>query len=144
MKALDSTALIGMLHVPINTIIAGPSQWRLSLGLPAATREDWNIINKLPGPLTDNNHEDGATGAFEAVRSLSFWPALCDRFSSEARCYERNGLNEVIIENIAAPYFVRSGQPPVIYWCMRALAKLLKTSCPGFKIGLQVLACADH
>jgi hypothetical protein len=27
---------------------------------------------------------------------------------------------------------------------MRALAKLLKTSCPGFKIGVQVLACADH
>ncbi len=150
MKALESehigAALIGMLHVPINTIIAGPSRWRLSLGLPAASRDDWNIINQLPPPPTDNNREEGTcvTGALEAVRALSFWPALCDRFSSEARCYERNGVNEVVIENIAAPYFVRTGQPPVIYWCMRALAKLLKTSCPGFKIGVQVLACADH
>jgi len=150
MKALDGehigAALIGMLHVPINTIIAAPSRWRLSLGLPAATRDDWNIINKLPDPPIDNNREDGTcvAGALEAVSAFSFWPALCDRFSSEARCYERNGVNEVVIENIAAPYFVRTAQPPVIYWCMRALAKLLKTSCPDFKIGLQVLACADH
>ncbi|HTL59934.1 MAG TPA: BtpA/SgcQ family protein [Candidatus Limnocylindrales bacterium] len=148
MKSLDSehkdAALIGMLHVPINTIIAGPAQWRLSLGLPAAWRDDWDIINKLPAPITDD--QDGAcvAGALEGVRALSFWPTLEDRFLSEARCYQRNGVNEVIIENVAAPYFVRSDQPPVIYWCMRALAELLKRCCPSFRVGIQVLACADH
>jgi predicted TIM-barrel enzyme len=150
MKAPDSekmgAALIGMLHVPINTVLAAPSRWRLSLGLPAATRDDWEIISKLPDPPTNNQREDGTcvAGALEAVMALSFWSALCDRFLHEARCYERNGVNEVIIENIAAPYFVRTEQPPAIYWCMRALATLLKRSCPGFKIGIQVLACADH
>jgi predicted TIM-barrel enzyme len=150
MKAVDSehtgAALIGMLHVPINTIIAAPSRWRLSLGLPAASRSDWDTINKLPQPPTEKDREDGTCvgGALEGVRGLSFWPALWDQCSSEARCYQRNGVNQVIIENIAAPYFVRGAQPPVIYWCMRGLAELLKTSFPACKIGIQILACADH
>ena len=150
MKALDSermgAALIGMLHVPINTIIAAPPQWRLSLGLPPASRDDWNIIKTLPHPPTENNREDGTfvAAALEAVRAMSFWPILTDGFLSEARCYQRHGVNHVIIENVAAPYFVRNQQPPVIYWFMRAVPELLKRSCPGLKIGIQVLACADH
>ena len=150
MKGVDSehtgAALIGMLHVPINTIIAAPPIWRVGLGLPTASRNDWDIISKLPLPPSENDGEDATcvARAHEGVRRLSFWSALWDRSESEARCYQRNGVNQVIIENVAAPYFVRSAQPPVIYWFMRALAELLKTSCPGFKIGIQVLACADH
>src|SRR5262249_29845547 len=82
--------------------------------------------------------------ALTAVRALSFWPALWDRCSSEARLYQRNGVKQGIVENVAAPHFFRSAPTPGLYLCIRALARFVKTSYSRFTIWIQVLACADH
>jgi predicted TIM-barrel enzyme len=141
---MDHTEMIGMLHVPINTLIAAPGQWRSTLGLPALTHQDWRFLAELPACPIDNPADCRCAGpALETVRNLSFWQPLLQRFLSEAECYQRNGVCTVIIENVAAPYFVRNSQPPIIYWCMRALAEVLKASFPSFRIGIQVLAHGD-
>ena len=141
---MGHTELIGMLHVPINTLIAAPAQWRSSLGLPALTHQDWKFLAELPAPPIDKAADWRCAGlALDSVTNLSFWQPLLQRLLSEAECYRRNGVRTVIIENVAAPYFVRSSQPPIIYWCMRGLAEVLKASFPTFRIGIQVLAHGD-
>ncbi len=137
--------LVGMLHVPVNTVLASPAAWRSAMGLSVPSGEDWRIVQRLPGPEL----ADRACGcrcqemALKETTGLSFLPALAERVLREAAAYTAAGLDAVMLENVAAPYFVRGGQPPVIYWVMRALAERLRAEYPDMTIGIQILAYSD-
>jgi hypothetical protein len=70
---MERAEMIGMLHVPINTLIAAPAQWRSSLGLPALTHQEWKFLAELSRSPIDN---PAAGPALETVRNLSFWQPL--------------------------------------------------------------------
>ena len=139
---------VGMLHVPINTILASPPSHREALALPVPTPGDWALARELArAGLTDYpglilTDEDLRVGR-ERVRALSFYRFLEDRALSEAAVYTRHGFAVCMLENIAGPYFVRGRQPPVLYWVMRVLAERVKEEYPGGRLGLQVLAFSD-
>jgi predicted TIM-barrel enzyme len=77
------------------------------------------------------------------VRLLTFYTFLEDRMFDEAAIYERHRFKSLMLENIAAPYFVRGQQQPVIYWVMLALAEKMKEKYPSLQLGIQILACSD-
>ena len=130
--------LIGMLHVPVNTILAAPAAHREALDLPRPAAGDWDILDALPppGPAV-------AGRALAEARRLSFLPFLEARVLGEAAIYRRHGFPALMLENVAAPYFVRGAQPPALYWTMRLLAASLRAAHPEARIGLQVLAFSD-
>jgi len=39
--------LIAMLHIPVDSIIAAPRQWKEQQGLPSPTPQDWIFINEF-------------------------------------------------------------------------------------------------
>jgi predicted TIM-barrel enzyme len=104
--------------------------------LPEATRSDWRIISSLPDGHCD---EDSVA----KVQRLSFYSFLQDRLLVEAGVYAGNKFHGVILENVAAPYFIRGNQPPVIYLVMAALAIKLREEYPALRIGIQILAYSD-
>ena len=138
--------LVGMLHVPINTILASPPAHREVLGLPAGAPRDWELLETLdalpsfPGLALP---EDEMSAGAQRARALSFFPFLEDRVLAEAAVYARHGFPALMLENVAGPYFVRDHQPPVIYWVMQALAERLRREHEDAKIGVQVLAFSD-
>ena len=150
MEFVSDTAptIVGMLHVPINTMLASPVEWRRTLGLPGVCSRDWVTIQRLHASVLPNI--DGATGflpqrsgaerAEELVRSLSFYPVVEDRILAEARVLQSAGLDGLLLENVAGPYFVRGQQPPTIFWVMRLLAEQIRAECPSISLGIQVLA----
>lgn len=138
--------LVGMLHVPVNTILASPPAHREALGLPVAAPRDWELLETLdplpsfPGLALS---EDEMSAGAQRARALSFFPFLEDRVLSEAAVYARHGFPALMLENVAGPYFVRGGQPPALFWVMQALAERLRHEHPEATIGLQVLAFSD-
>ncbi len=138
--------LVGMLHVPVNTILASPPAHCDALGLPAAAPRDWELLEKLdplpPFPGLALSEDDMGAGS-QRVRALSFFPFIEDRMLAEAAVYVRHGFPALMLENVAGPYFVRGEQPPVIFWVMQALAERLRVAYPEARIGLQVLAFSD-
>ena len=140
-----SPRLIGMLHVPVNTLLASPAAWSVATDIPSPGRQDWEVLGRLPQPEpAESSHGCRCMEAVgnELVR-LSFWPWLAQRVLSEAAAYLAAGFDALMLENVAAPYFVRGEQPPVIYWLMRALAERLRAEYPDTTIGIQVLAYSD-
>lgn len=133
--------LIGMLHVPINTILTGSVAWQQKLGLPCATDRDWSLVDRLPAP--DGASDSMRDQALADVRALSFHGYLQDRLLAEASLYWKASAGCVMMENIAAPYCVRGQQPPVVYWVMRALVERLQTEHPDVHLGIQILAYSD-
>ena len=146
---------IGMLHVPVNTICASPPSWREALALPAANEVDWlgfDALEKDFGGFLHNNlftaWQAWAAGEVpgeieEKALELSFLPFLLDRMLTEAEMYFRHGADALMLENIAAPYFVRKRQPVAIVAVMSLLAKRLRETYPEKRFGIQILAFSD-
>jgi len=140
------SAAIGMLHIPINTILSAPPTWRETLGLPAASTSDWKLFRRLRNVLNEVSkakRSERDSKYLDEVRRLSFFSFLEQRMIDEAAIYQEHGVDSLMIENAAAPYFIREQQPSVIYWVMRELAARLRSSHPKTKIGIQVLAFSD-
>jgi len=109
---------IGMLHVPVNTICASPPSWREDLALPAVNEIDWlefDALEKDFGDFFHNNpftawqllsNSELATEMEKKASKFSFFPFLLDRVLTEAEIYFRYGADALMLENIAAPYFV--------------------------------------
>lgn len=144
---------IGMLHIPVNTILAAPVDWQKALRIPKPRHEknshekveDWTTFCMLERSLDENRMpcSCGCTEEYlDAVRKLSFYPFLEERMLCEADIYARHGF-ELMLENVGAPYFVRKGQPALIYWVMRSLVQRLRREYPNHYLGIQVLAFSD-
>ena len=129
-----------MLHIPVNSIIAAPASWRNALGLPTATSEDWKIIAEMEAirPGTENT-----TAFYSHAGRFSFYSYLLDRLLREAELYTEYKADSMLLENIAAPYFVRGNQPVVIYAVISALACELRQEYPDNSFGIQILAFSD-
>ncbi len=137
-----------MLHVPVNTILAAPAAHRAALELPAPIADDWAVLRVLEEAALPEFPSlllaaTAIQSAREQVRRLSFYRFLEDRLLAEAALYRQHGFHALMIENVAGPYFVRGGQPAVLYWVMQALAERLRGEHPGVPIGIQVLAYSD-
>ena len=138
--------IIGMLHIPVNSILASPPEWQRSLGLPAPTAADWTIIEELRKTLDGSGFPKPERSSGEClanVKQLSFYDFVRDRMLAEAEIYARNGIRQLMLENTGAPYFTRGHQEAVIYWLMRMLAGLLRNQYPTFTLGIQLLAFSD-
>lgn len=148
--------LIGMIHVPINTLVASPKEWRKVIGLPEPKTADWQLIyeldeyikkyNKswLSDYLTQDYGIEILSEASERCASLSYFPYLQDRVLSEADMLSRNGFECALLENTAAPYFVRTKIPIVIPAVMLKIIQSVIKEFPNFDIGLQLLAFSDN
>ncbi|MBR4612563.1 MAG: hypothetical protein IKO40_07595 [Kiritimatiellae bacterium] len=138
--------IIGMLHIPVNSIIASPVEWQRALGAPAPTARDWKLIAGLRETLDEDGFPRPDRGPAECravVEHLSFYGFVRDRMFEEAEVYVRHGIRQLMLENTGAPYFTRGRQEAVIYWLMRVLAGELRKQYPSLTLGIQVLAFSD-
>lgn len=138
--------LIGMLHIPVNSILASPAEWQRALGVPAPTAADWGLIAGLRKTLDANGMPRQDCGGAECravVEHLSFYGFVRDRMFQEAAVYVRHGVSQLMLENTGAPYFTRGRQEAVIYWLMCVLAEELRKQYPSLTLGIQVLAFSD-
>ncbi|OVE82199.1 hypothetical protein BVY04_01640 [bacterium M21] len=135
----QSTEIIGMLHIPINTILAAPQAWRQALGLPSPAAQDWQIIDALYGK---------GFGEVETmrtfIRSLSFYPFLRQRMLEEAAIYDAHHFDSLMLENVGAPYFSGSDNPVIIPAVMYFLAEELRRTFPTRRLGIQILAFGEN
>ena len=141
------TQIIGMLHIPVNSILASPQEWCAALGLPVGTRADWEIIGGLRDTLDVHggiSPEVNPEWGVSQVEKLSFYGFVRDRMLSEAAIYLRHGVDTLMLENTGAPYFTRGHQEAVIYWLMRNLAGGLRNAYPVQTLGIQILAFTDN
>ena len=132
---------IGMLHCPVNSILAAPPVWKTRLRLPEPVAADWGLADELD--LLRRGDNGWLAPAAEAVQNLSFWRYLEDRTLAEAGLYAKAGFEGMMLENIAAPYFVRAGIPAVIPAVLDRLAGLVNTAYPQHRLGVQLLAGGD-
>jgi len=79
----------------------------------------------------------------EKASKLFFLPFLLDRVLTEAEIYFRHGADALMLENIAAPYFVQKRQPVAIVAVISLLAKRLRETYPEKRFGIQILAFSD-
>lgn len=139
--------IIGMLHVPINTILAAPQEWRDQLELPAINgAEDRNILSSFAewGPDTPFEDYTKTEEALDRIHALSFYRYLSDRMSHEAGIYAQNGISTFLMENIGAPYFLNPApMQSAIFAVMLSLASELRRAYPQTQIGLQILSYSD-
>lgn len=141
------TQIIGMLHIPVNSILASPREWCEALGLPFGTMEDWEVIARLRETMDANGEvspEADADWGVSQVEKLSFYGFVRDRMLAEAAIYVRNGISTLMLENTGAPYFSRGHQEAVIYWLMRNLAGVLRDAYSAQTLGIQILAFTDN
>lgn len=144
-----------MLHIPINTIMSAPPQWRDALGLPMCSAGDWKEIDQAGRLLSDKltttrpffqsllEDNDVLMEMERLVARLSFANFLEDRLMSEATTYKNNGVTSMMIENVAAPYFVRERQPLIVTAIMNQAARRLRDALPDIRCGIQLLAFSD-
>ena len=147
---------IGMLHIPVNTILSSPPAWREALGLPSARPEDWERMNEMEAIISAQpvrpwmespslaHSQDRIAELEEAAGELSFYNFLKDRLFREAELYMQHKADKVLMENIAAPYFLRGQQPICIFVVMSRLAKELKQEFEHGIFGMQILAHSDN
>ena len=141
------TQIIGMLHIPINSILASPKEWCEALGLPTGSMEDWEVVASLRDTMDASGEispEADAERGVSQVERLSFYGFVRDRMLAEASIYVRNGISTLMLENTGAPYFYRGHQEAVIYWLMRNLAGVLRDAYPTQTLGIQILAFTDN
>ncbi|MBO4511853.1 MAG: hypothetical protein J5746_03730 [Victivallales bacterium] len=144
---MKSSQIIGMLHIPVNSILASPKEWCEALGLPVGTMEDWEVIDGLRETLDANGEFSGVAEpdwGVSQVERLSFYGFVRDRMLAEAAIYVRNGISTLMLENTGAPYFCRGHQEAVIFWLMRNLAGVLRDAYPKLTLGIQILAFTDN
>lgn len=132
---------IGMLHCPVNSILAAPDGWKNRLRLPEASAADWDLAEDLD--RLRSREEVGSPGAAERVQNLSFWRYLEDRTLAEAGLYAESGFEAMMLENVAAPYFVGAGIPAVIPAVLERLAATVRAAYPQKALGVQLLAGGD-
>ena len=139
--------IIGMLHVPVNTVLAAPQEWRDQLGLPAVRgAKDRQILSSFAEWGPDTPFEDRAKTeeALDRIRTLSFYRYLSDRMSHEAEIYKKNGISTFSLENVGAPYFLNPApMQSAIFAIMLSLACDLRGNYPKTQIGLQILSYSD-
>ena len=140
MTEKKKTEFVGMLHIPINSIVTAPASWQDALGLPSATAGDWEIIASMDDVGCDPGRRRELH--FLAER-LSFYTYLKDRMIREASLYSKYNADAMLLENTGAPYFVRGHQPAVIFAVMSCLAGELRAEFPESRFGIQVLAFSD-
>lgn len=141
-----NSSLIGMLHIPINTLLTSTPDWRKAVSLSSACKMrvvDWDNARKLKIPGCQDPGCRCCLNYIGKVEKLTIWGFLEQLMLDEAAIYQKNGITSLMLENVAAPYFVRGSQPPVIYWVMRALAERLRKAYPNLRIGIQILAYSD-
>lgn len=150
--------VVGMVHVPINTVLAAGDTHRAALGLPSPSRRDWEAVRAFDevegqGRAKGSWARDFPSLALaektidelrEGVRELSFYRFLEDRMLLEAEILVEHGVSSLLLENVGAPYFVRSEQPLVVYGVLLSLAKALRQAHPVRPVGIQCLAFADN
>ncbi len=152
-RPLQLEGFIGMLHVPVNTILAAPPAWRGRL--PSATAADWRLFDVLEkefgGFLRPNGNgffgipddSEQLANLEDAAGRFSFCAFLEERLAREAELYDRYGVAAMMLENVAAPYFTRQRQPVAVAAVVSRLAGRLRRRFPDRMLGLQVLAFSD-
>ncbi len=126
--------LVGMLHVPITSLLAAPRAWLDRLGLPVPSPHDAQLVVDL------ERGSDPVVG----LRGLSFLRFLEDRAMAEAECYARHGLTAMQLENVGAPYSIGRGISVVETVVMDHLAGLVRTRLPNASLGLQILSAGGE
>ena len=139
--------IIGMLHVPINTILAAPQEWRNQLKLPTIKGvKDRQILSSFAEWNQDSPFEEKerTDEALERIRTLSFYRYLSDRMLHESEIYAKNGISTFLMENIGAPYFLNPAtMQSAIFAVMLSLACELRHAYPQTQMGLQILSYSD-
>lgn len=123
--------LIGMLHVPVTSILAAPAPWLERLALPRLSAHDAGLVA--------NTRHDPAAAA-QLVQKLSFIRFLEDRTLSEADAYAQHGLTAMQLENTGAPYAIGDAINPVEVAVIDHIAGLVRERHPHVSLGLQILA----
>lgn len=143
-----SPAVCGMLHIPVDTIVASSRKWKSNNNLPEPTSSDWSFISEVEKQKFQYLNVFHNMRTIEVVEdqtsTLSFYHFLEERMLEEAKIYDENGISSMMLENIAAPYFVRNSIPVAILGVMGRLAKVLRSNYPEMKLGIQLLAFADN
>lgn len=151
--ASNKGMLIGMLHVPVNSVLAAPESWRS--GLPPTTLADWRLFDQLENEisgrfrvggvklLTDLDDPGLIAGLEEMAGKFSFISFLEERLLQEAELYHCYGIKAMMLENIAAPYFTRERQPVAVLAVISRLAGRLRRQYSNKLLGLQILAFSD-
>ncbi len=128
--------LIGMLHVPVTSLLIAPPAWLEKLGLPRLSRRDAELMAALEREVSE-----GADPAEPpSIEGLSFLAFLEDRVLAEADLYARHGLTAVQLENTGAPYAAGERIGMVEAAVMDRLAGVVRERHPGFAVGLQILS----
>ena len=140
--------IIGMLHIPVNTILSAPREWRTQLGLPEiCPKTDLPILAEFAkwNESTPFVSHQVAKEALVRIQGLSFYGFLRDRMFSEARIYSENGIRTFMLENVGAPYFIKPDSTlSAIFAVMLALSgELRATFDTEYAIGIQILAYSD-
>ena len=147
---------IGMLHVPVNSIIVYPPEMKKVLQLPEMTAADWEIIREMEHFAEFRCGDDSLVSpsldlGLEIVSQLeekagrfSFIRFLQERLLREAELYFKFGADTLLLENIAAPYFVRDYQPLAVFAVMSRLARRLRECYPDGQFAIQILAFGEN
>ena len=133
--------LIGMLHVPVTSLLAAPPAWLEKLGLPRLSRKDAELMAALE---RDAAAGDGDPAESPSIEGLSFLAFLEDRVLAEAEAYARHGLTAVQLENTGAPYAAGERIGMVETAVMDRLAAAVRERHPGSAVGLQVLSAGGE
>lgn len=141
--------VIGMLHAPVNTILAAPDAWRRQMGVKSLTQRDREILGRFacwtPETLHDSKLQDEVEDALAGLKQTSFFDALCERMFEESKIYVENGIRTMMLENVGAPYFrLSSCAQPGVFAVMTLLARQLRREYgKDYRLGLQILAFSD-
>ena len=136
--------IIGMLHIPVNTILAAPPEWQQQLKLPSIKgTKDRQILSSFTNwePNTPFEGNAKTEEAMTQIHALSFYRYLQDRMLHEAEIYTENGILTFSLENVGAPYFLNpTPMQSAIFAIMLSLACDLRYQYPKTQIGLQILS----
>lgn len=132
-----SRQLVGMLHVPVTSLLAAPPSWRDRLGHPRLSPKDAELMAAIERESAAGTAD---TEAAPAIEGLSFLRFLEDRVLSEAETYLRYGLTAMQLENTGAPYAVGERVGAVETSVMDYLAGIVRERYPRAAVGLQILA----
>ena len=153
--------IIGMLHVPSNSMLTAQPAWMETLNLPKLNSNDFKIIINLQKDFHEiikhveiPSFKDEFSGGIalsgnidsleDDLSRLSFINYLRDRVLNEIKIYVRNGVTILQFENIGAPYFIRQSVPVEDQLILNYLVKAARQEYPRLPMGIQVLAFADN
>ena len=153
--------LIGMLHIPVTTILQSQLEWVTYLRLPVLKPSDLGIILKLQKKFHEISEsisipsfKDEFPGVIalseeihvleEELRKMSFINYLIDRVLSEIELYLKNGITILQFENTGAPYHTRHTIPVEEQLIMNFVVQRVRRQYPDIPMGIQMLAFADN